>query len=124
MLSERFPGDRMELSWITVNRVLVVRVSGRLDITKAETFERSVVDRLSKEPADIVINLSRVTYMSSSGIGALLAVFRFIGGKEKKMAICEVSPVVKKLLDVVEIGQIFKIFDHEDDAIASFSSSV
>lgn len=110
----------MEISWINSGKTLVVRVGGRLDITRSEAFEESVIKKFDEQNKDLVVNLSHVTYMSSSGIGALLAVYRHIGAKGNGMCICEVSPVVKKLLDVVEIGQIFNIYDREDDAIASF----
>ena len=60
--------------------------------------------------------------MSSSGISSLLGIYRFTSARGKTMAICEVSPAVIKLLEVVELGQVFKTFTREDDAVAALAS--
>jgi anti-sigma B factor antagonist len=113
----------MNTTWLQIRGVHVARVSGRLDISQAETFETDAKDRLQKTPGNIILNLSKITYMSSSGIGAVLGIYRYVGTIQKKICLCEVSPIVKKLLDVVEIGQIFTIYDSEEKAIEELAAA-
>ncbi len=115
-------GIDIELDWENKDGVQVVRLSGRLDLSKSESFENAVVERIQAEPRNLVINLSKVTYMSSSGIRALLASYRQLGAVDRRMCLCEVSPVVKKVMDVVEIGQVFSIYDQESEAIAAMAA--
>ena len=111
-----------DINYETINGVLVVRLKGRLDISRSESFEKTVMSMVNEQPLNMAINFSRVTYMSSSGIRALLSIYRAAGSVDAVMCLCEVPPVVKKVIDVVEIGQIFKVFDREDEAIEAMSS--
>ncbi len=111
----------IELTWDNTGPVTVVRVDGRLDITRADAFEKAVIGYLNTEGRNLVIHLGGVSYMSSSGIRALLSIYRAAGGKNVRVALCEASPVVKKVLDVVEIGQVLRVFGTQADALASLS---
>lgn len=113
----------VELTWDNTGSVTVARISGRLDITRADAFEKALVDHLAAQPANIVIHLGGVSYMSSSGIRALLSIYRAAGAKDVRVALCEASPVVKKVLDVVEIGQVLRVFNTEAEAIDSLTTT-
>lgn len=109
----------VELTWDNTGSITVARVSGRLDITRADTFEQALIEHVEQNPEHLVINLGGVSYMSSSGIRALLSIYRAAGAKDLRIALCEASPVVKKVLDVVEIGQVLRVFNTEAEATAS-----
>lgn len=109
----------VDLIWDKTGAVAVVRVNGRLDITKADEFEKAVSDYLRQDPGNLVINLAGVSYMSSSGIRALLSIYRLAGEKKVRVALCEASAVVQKVLDVVEIGQVLKVLPSEAEASQS-----
>ena len=111
----------MDIGWQQKDGVWVAQPEGRLDITQSENLEMALREQIEAEPRSLVINLGSVSYMSSSGIGALLSVYRLITERKLRMALCEVSPPVMKLLDVVEIGQIFQIFPREADAVRSLA---
>lgn len=95
----------------------MLKLSGRLDISRSDTLETAVRNRLKENMQPLVINLARVTYISSSGVGALLGIYRFMGEHRKQLVLCEISPAVQKLLDVVELGQLFKSALREPEAI-------
>ena len=116
------PTAEMEITWKDKDNVTIVRLAGRLDITQSDDFENAVVSSLQNNPRDLLINLSGITYMSSSGIRALLAIYRQSRALERSMLICDPSPAVKKILDVVDIDQIFQIYDREEQAIAALQS--
>jgi len=107
----------MEITWKEKKGSHVIRLNGRLDIIEADNFEKSVIQRLSPDNCTIVVNLSGISYMSSSGIRALLSIYRHCKTHYGKMALCDVSPVVQKVLDVVDLGQVFKVFPNEDQAL-------
>jgi len=112
----------MEITWKEIDGLGVVRLSGRLDIAHSDDFENSVVGALDENARDLLVNLSGVTYMSSSGIRALLSIYRHARSLNTNMYICDPSPAVKKILDVVDIDQIFQIYDREEKAIEALSS--
>ncbi|MCR9142503.1 MAG: STAS domain-containing protein [bacterium] len=112
----------MQVAWESVNGAWIVRLGGRLDVSKSEELEKILRQMLKQEPRPLVVNLEEVSYLSSSGIGVLLGIFRQLKGLELQMVLCQVSPAVEKLLEVVELSQVFRIFDRENDAIESIGS--
>lgn len=112
----------MEITWKELEGLAIVRLEGRLDITQSDDFENRVIAALDQNPRDLLVNLSGVTYMSSSGIRALLAIFRHARAIERNMYVCDPSPAVKKILDVVDIDQIFQIYDREEKALEALKA--
>lgn len=107
----------MEFPVESIGDTYIFRLSGRLDISGAEAFEREVLKIISREPKNLVINLSRVTYLSSSGIRTLLSIHRVIRDTEKQLVLCEIPANVRKVLEMVEISHQLKPFDMENDAL-------
>lgn len=103
----------------SVGDTYIVRLSGRLDISGAEAFEREILKIIGREPKNLVINLSQVTYLSSSGIRTLLSIYRMIRETERQLVLCETPPDVRKVLDMVEISHQLKPFDLEREALQS-----
>ena len=112
----------IEITWEVMKGIWIVSLEGRLDLTKSDTFEKNVTKKIEEEPRNLIVNLSKISYMSSSGIRAMLAIHRLLDSYGKSMCLCEVPPVVKKVIEVVEISQIFTVFDQEEEALASFQS--
>lgn len=107
----------MDATWEQTRGVWLLRLNGRLDISRSDTLESAIRTKLQDKLLPLVINLGRVSYISSSGVGALLGVYRFMSDNKKNLVLCEVSPAVQKLLDVVELGQLFKTALRESEAI-------
>ena len=107
----------MQVAWESVNGAWVVRLGGRLDVSISDELEKILRQMLKQEPRPLVVNLEDVSYLTSSGIGVLLGIFRQLKTLELKMVLCQVSPAVEKLLEVVELSQVFQIFDREEEAV-------
>ena len=57
-----------------------------------------------------------------TGIGALLSLFRRQSSSGRQMCLCEVSRPIMKLFEVVEIEQVFKLYDSEKEALSAMQS--
>ncbi len=101
-----------------IENVLLLRLNGRMDIIGSEGLERKLVELVQSAPANILLNLKDVSYMSSSGISAVLGASRVATSLKKKLALCEISPSIQKLLEVVELGNIFPVYETQGDGIA------
>ncbi|MCE9598813.1 MAG: STAS domain-containing protein [Spirochaetia bacterium] len=109
----------MEITKLEVHGVTVIRISGRLDITGSEGLEKKLGNILDTTKGNLLLNLNDVTYMSSSGISSVLGASRAAKALNRKLALCEISPSIKKLLEVVELGNIFPVYEAEDEGIAA-----
>jgi HptB-dependent secretion and biofilm anti anti-sigma factor len=56
-----------------------------------------------------VVDMVRVTFISSAALGILLLLREHAGGDKSDITIVNTSPVIRKLLEVTRFGEIFKI---------------
>lgn len=96
--------------------IKVIAPEGILDGTKAVDF-RSLVDHTVKEDTDVVlVDFSNITFMDSSGLGALVLALKTIRGAEKKMCLCSVNEQVKMLFELTSMDRVFDIFSDRETA--------
>ncbi|AOX04472.1 anti-anti-sigma factor [Moorena producens PAL-8-15-08-1] len=95
--------------------VKVVQPTGILDGTKAGDFRQEVTE-LVKSNADIIlINFQDVTFMDSSGLGALVLALKTIRAAGSKMYICSVNEQIRMLFELTSMDRVFDIFPTRED---------
>ena len=104
-----------------VSHVTIVDIDGRIILGDETGQLRDTVRRLIAEgKKKIVLNLAKVDYIDSSGMGELVSSFTTVrnsGGELKLLSL------TKKVRDVVQVTKLYTVFDIKDDeasAIASF----
>lgn len=83
------------------NKTLTVKLDGELDLVSAHEF-RETVDRAMEETMslNLIIDMTRVSFIDSSGLGVLLGRFRRIKAKNGQMIIFCLSANVKRILEM------------------------
>ena len=66
----------------------------------------------------IVIDLSKVSYMDSSGLGALVACRRTAAAQDIPLVLLKPGGKVRDLLQLTGLGELFRIFQDEGEALA------
>ncbi|HET9575174.1 MAG TPA: STAS domain-containing protein [Nitrospira sp.] len=105
-----------------VGNIHVIIVNGDLDVSNVHEFKNFVVPMLSS-PIKIVVDLSNVPFIDSSGMGAMIACWRMavaVGGKVK---ICCLSKQVRESLELIRLDHIFDIYMNRSDALDAMSDS-
>lgn len=98
--------------------VAVVR-SDEIDASNYESFKHSLLDTLDASKR-VVVDLSHVRFIDSSGLGALLAAQRHAAGTGSRFVLCGLTSYVASLFETVRLDTIFHIYEDADDALASF----
>lgn len=106
-----------------------VRISGKstiIDLTDSLTWDRSaqrfkakIAELLDAGAKDFAINLGRVSYIDSTGIGTLLAVFNQIRKAGGTCRFFAAQEHVRLTLKRVHLDSVFMIFEDEAAAVAS-----
>lgn len=108
----------MEIEIILRQSLMLIRLTGELDHHQADRMRERVDRELAHHPSGLVIfNLRGLTFMDSSGVGALLGRYRKISAKGGRMAICEVPAAIFKVTEIAGLAQIIPFFDREADAL-------
>lgn len=89
---------------------------GRLDAAMAVQF-KDALRNVSDGGADhIVLDMSSVSFMDSSGLGAVVAVMKLMG-REKQFEIAALSPTVEKVFKLTRMDNVFRIYSSVEEAL-------
>jgi anti-sigma B factor antagonist len=115
---------KMQTKTRLVGDVVVVAVSGRITLGEGNVILRELVRDLSeKEKKKIVLNLSEVNYIDSSGVGELVKTHTTIRNKGGELRLSNLSKRVHDLLEMTRLSTVFDIQKDEASALASFGTT-
>jgi anti-sigma B factor antagonist len=95
--------------------IKLLQPSGILDSTQSTPF-RQEISKLVEDKTDIVvIDFKDVTFMDSSGLGALVLSREAILSKGAKLFICSINEQIKMLFELTNVDRVFEIFDNWEE---------
>lgn len=90
----------------------------RLDAVIAVSFREAMLERIEQGQKRIVLDLSNVGFLDSSGLGAVVAVLKHLG-QQGCLYLCGVSPAVMAVLRLTRMDRVFKTFPTRAAALAA-----
>ena len=111
----------MKVSIRDIGPVTVVDLSGKITIGEGDVVLRERVhELLDSGKKKILLNLERVSYMDSAGIGELVACYKRAIEKEGTVKLLNPSGKVYDLLQLTKLEEVFETFREEKEALVSF----
>ena len=95
--------------------VKVVQPSGILDSTKATQFRKEISDIVDEGATIVLLDFQNVTFMDSSGLGALVLAFKEVRGAGAKLCICSINEQIRILFELTSMDRVFEIFQNQDE---------
>ena len=104
----------MELPESERSGLTVIELEGpRLDAAAAPAFKAALREIIDRGDTRIVIDFSRVQFMDSSGLGALVGCLKYLGARGT-LEIARPSSAVMKVFELTRMTKVFKIRDVSD----------
>lgn len=97
--------------------VTILRLAGRLDATTVSQLERALTDAQLSGDRAIVIDLSDLAYISSSGLRVLLTGRSNARKRGGEIFLCGLRPPVHEVFEMVGFTAVFTIFDTLEQAM-------
>ena len=113
----------MEIRHRVVGGVAVIDVVGRMVLGEPANdtrFRSAVADQLSAGHGQLVVNLSQVTQVDTSGLTALVTAHLSAAKRGGALKLADPIKRIRELLDITRLNTLFVVFDTEDEAIKSF----
>ncbi|RJQ28779.1 MAG: anti-sigma F factor antagonist [Peptococcaceae bacterium] len=112
----------MRLEMKVERNTLLVRPVGELDLGMAEDFRNTLDAVLDREAVkNLIFDLSRVTFIDSSGLGVMLGRYKRIARANGRVAVIGPQPQVRRILELSGLFQIMNEFRNEEEAFAKIS---
>lgn len=101
--------------------VTILDLRGNLTIGIAEeTLRKRVEELVAKDQKHLLINLTDVPMIDSSGIGSLVKSFTHAKHQGGKLKLLKPTRLARQLLSITGLLSVFETFDDEATAVASF----
>ena len=110
----------MEITITNPEGKTVLSINGRIDTSTAPELEQAISKEIGLGKRQILLDFSRVSYISSSGLRVLLATAKKLKNPGDKFGICSLSPEVLKVLRLAGFTSIFSIYSSEGEALAGW----
>lgn len=105
--------------------VVIADLKGQLHQGLGDEILRGVVNELLAEGwRKILLNLSKVTSIDSSGVGELVQSLRVCRKFDADLKLLNLHDRVKKSLHLAQLLPVFHVYDDEKEALAGFKSAV
>ncbi len=102
--------------------VTVIHVeSNHLDAGNTTQFRNAMSEAIAGRQA-VLIDLTDVQFVDSSGLGALLSCLRQISADGGRLRLCGISRTVRSLFELVRMHRVFEIHGSREEALAAFAS--
>jgi anti-sigma B factor antagonist len=112
---------KMDIQTRQLEDIIILAVTGRITLGEGNVMLREVVrDLADKGTKKVVLNLSEVNYIDSSGVGELVKTHTTIHNKGGQLKLSSLNKRVHDLLEMTKLSAVFDIHNDEASAIESF----
>ncbi|MFN6539865.1 MAG: STAS domain-containing protein [Nostoc sp. EkiNYC01] len=94
--------------------VKVIKLSGNLNATTSQEFRQNITKIIEVGVKFVLLDFQDVTFMDSSGLGALVLAFKTLRAADIKLVICSINEQVRILFELTNMDKIFEIFPNQE----------
>src|SRR5271170_6176919 len=107
---------------IMANDISVVSPQGRLDSVTSRNFERDLLENIDSGATRLLIDFSKLDYISSAGLRSVLLAAKRIRASGGRMALCSLNREIAEVFDISGFSSILDIQPSYDAAVTRLSA--
>ena len=103
-----------------VNGQTVLGIEGVIKLGESARFFAETLDRILDEDAGhVIVDLSRINYMDSTGIGELVGYLGRFQERRRRLVLVNPAPRIQKLLEVAKLAPLLPTYASIEEALAA-----
>jgi len=106
----------MEIEIKQSDKALIINIIGRLDTTNHQDADAAIFNEIEKGAKILIINCSRLDYISSSGLRIFLKTLKHLKTIGGDVIVCCLKENISSVFEMSGFTNFFKIFDTEEEA--------
>jgi anti-sigma B factor antagonist len=110
----------MNVDFKTRDAILIISVAGNIDSKTAPELQQKIVEA-AHDTNKIIIDLSKVEFVSSAGLRVLLMVYRQIKTNDGTVVLVGVSEEIEEVMSMTGFINFFKIYKSIDQSFGAFN---
>lgn len=108
----------MDISCENRDDIVVLSLVGKIDIDSSPELKAKVLDLIEQDNKNIFIDFSGISFMNSSGLGALISIVKEARSREASLTIISPTTFIKSLFKLTQLDKIFTIYDSVEEALS------
>lgn len=109
----------MTIGKVQHGTVAVIRIEGELREAGEEQFIQAVTECFDADKPRVVLDLSKLTYVTSAGLGAIVRVTAQGNQQRARVVLAAISPFMSGLMETTRLDKYFEIHPTVDAAVAA-----
>jgi len=97
----------------------VLPLEGEIDLHVSPGIAASLSTMVAQRPKQLIVDLSRVSYIDSSGLAVLIEAMQNVTQYGGQFALAGLQDAVRPIFEIARLDQVFRIFDDVEEALAA-----
>jgi anti-anti-sigma factor len=93
-----------------------IKLAGKLDMEGTDSIERQFTQYCAGENVFVLVDLSRVTFLSSIGIPVLVSNAKSVANRGGRLAFLSPQPNVRSILEITGVSHVIRIYNDLETA--------
>ncbi|TAM79818.1 MAG: anti-sigma factor antagonist [Acidobacteria bacterium] len=102
-----------------VEGIIVLAIGGKINTEASESFSKKMTSLIENGARQMLLDLSGVDYINSSGLRALLAAAKKMADLGGKMALADVAELIYRVLEVSGCTSHIRVYHSREEALKS-----
>ena len=111
--------NQLELQADQIEGVLVISVTGRIDGLNAQEFHENLDTEIAKSENPVVLDLEKLSYISSAGLRSILLIAKTLQGKSTRFMLCSLSAPIREIFEIAGFDKIIDVIGSRSDAVTA-----
>jgi len=107
----------MNLTVEKVSSHLIIKLDGQFDLHTAKDFKTKVTRYLNKEDKNLILDLETIDFIDSSGIGAILSIYKKVEKNGVELVIINISSPLKRVFELSGLLNIIRLYSSRNEAL-------
>lgn len=99
------------------NGVVTISLDGDIDMSSSPEVRDALTAQFDTKPKAIIVNMSKVPYIDSSGIATLVEGLQWSHSNGKKFRLVGLNSSVRDIFEIARLLQVFEVFDSNEEAM-------
>ena len=99
-------------------QVVVLELAGEIDMKCSVQLRKKFIELFGNKPPVLIVNMSEVEFMDSSGLGTLVEALKWSRQNESELKLVGLTQSVRNVFEISRLQHIFQIYDSEAEALS------
>ncbi len=95
----------------------VISLRGEIDVYTAPRLRQALIDLVSGGATDIVVDMDKVDFLDSTGLGVLVGGLKRVKSNEGDLRLVVTQDRIMKIFDITGLSKVFPMYDSLDAAL-------